>query len=206
MFKTQKGDSKQDDKVAEITIENDRQIKNFKAAKVMWSPLNDKIFAGCSDGVIRVYDVEKEKLTKKITFDPTFLKKQRTHSDLLPDVTDLQFCNDLTCLVATSRNHEARMFDLRTYECIKTYPTDRGLNTVAVHPLVNGIAIGGGKTAQEAALKRGRGDYEVLLEHMVFEEKMGVIDPECFSPLNSMVFNSDGSLFVLGYEEGMYVA
>ena len=51
--------------------------------------------------------------------------------------------------------------------------------------------------------KRGRGDYEVLLEHMIFEERMAVIDPECFSPLNSMTFNSDGSLFVLGYEEGM---
>ncbi len=95
------------------------------------------------------------------------------------------------------------MYDVNRWdEPICTYKCDRALNTVAIHPKMNMLAMGGGKTAQEAALNKQNGKYEAIFYHKVFEEQIGKIETDCFSPLNSMDWNSDGSQIVLGYEEG----
>ena len=47
-------------KISEIEVSNKLNIKNFKISKALWSPLNDFIYADCSDGTIGVFDVEKQ--------------------------------------------------------------------------------------------------------------------------------------------------
>lgn len=64
------------------------------------------------------------------------------------------------------------------------------------------VALGGGKTAQQAALDKRNGKYEACFYHKIFGEEIGKIETDCFSPLNSMDWNSDGTQIVLGYEEG----
>ena len=209
----QNTDSIQDSryKKSEILVKNDFKIKDFKVSKALWSPLNEFIYAACSDGTIRVFDVEKQIEISKTIFDNKFNEKRNINKSLDPNITDLKYCNDNTCLIASSRNYEARMFELKrngTLNCIKTYSTNRGLNTIAVHPNEDKdvdcmcIAMGGGKTAQQAALESGPGNYEILLKHTIFEETVGTIETDCFSPLNTMTFNNDGSIFVCGFEEG----
>ncbi|ETN99346.1 hypothetical protein RFI_38134 [Reticulomyxa filosa] len=85
------------------------------------------------------------------------------------------------------------------------YSTDRPLNTVAVHPTANVVALGGGQQAQKAALSDREGLYECLFHHLIFEERIGLIpcvEKEVFSPLNAMSFSPDGNIFALGYEQG----
>ena len=96
------------------------------------------------------------------------------------------------------------MYDItkKKWHCFREFNTNRGINSVAIHPKLDMIAIGGGKTAQEAALKSGEGHYDVLLYSTIFEEQMGRLETDNYSPLNSMTFSNDGSYFVLGYEEG----
>ena len=95
------------------------------------------------------------------------------------------------------------MYDIHRWDKpLCSYKCDRALNTVAIHPNLDIVAMGGGKTAQQAALDKRNGKYEALFYHKIFEEQMGSIETDCFSPLNSMDWNSDGSQFVLGYEEG----
>ena len=199
-------------KKSAIVVKNDFKIKDFKVSKALWSPLNKFIYAACSDGTIRVFDVEKEIEISKTIFDNKFYSKRNINKSLEPNITDMKYCNDNTCLIASCRNFEARMFELKKdgamLNCIKTYSTNRGLNTVAVHPNQDKnfdcmcIAMGGGKTAQEVALTRGNGNYEILLKHTIFEDTVGRIETDCISPLNTMTFNNDGSIFVCGYEEG----
>jgi len=120
----------------------------------------------------------------------------------MPDLTDFQYSSHLCSAIITSRNSEAKMFDIDKWEAVKTYSTDRPLNTLAIHPKLETFACGGGKEAQQAALDKSAGKYEILFYHCIYEEKMGSIITDCYSPINSMKFNSEGNLFVIGYEEG----
>ena len=95
------------------------------------------------------------------------------------------------------------MFDVHRWDKpLCTYDCDRALNTVAIHPKLDLIAIGGGKTAQQAALDKRNGKYEVLLYHQIFEKEIGRISTDCFSPLNCMAWNSTGNQLLLAYEQG----
>jgi len=185
-----------------IEIKNHLQVKNFKVSKAVWSPLNDQIFALCSDGTIRLLNVEKSTQTNVVVFDANFENKKAKNNELSPDLTDFQYCSNFGSAIITSRNAEAKMFDIEKWHAVKTYSTDRPLNTLAIHPKCETFACGGGKEAQQAALEKTSGKYELLFYHTIFEEKMGTIITDCYSPFNSMKFNSDGSLFVIGYEEG----
>ena len=96
-----------------------------------------------------------------------------------------------------------QMFDVNRWDKpLCEYKCDRALNTVAIHPKLDMVAMGGGKTAQQAALDKRNGKYEALFYHKIFEEEIGRIQTDCFSPLNSMAWNSTGNQLVLGYEQG----
>lgn len=95
------------------------------------------------------------------------------------------------------------MYDIHRWDKpLVTYECDRALNTVAIHPKLDMVGMGGGKTAQQAALDKKNGKYEALFYHKLFGEQIATIESDCFSPLNSMDWNSDGSAICLGYEEG----
>merc|ERR1711920_814672 len=118
-------------------------------------------------------------------------------------MTDFRYNNDFSTAILCSRSKYAKMYDIHGWDKpICTYECDRALNTVAIHPKFDMVALGGGKTAQQAALDKRNGKYEACFYHKIFEEQIGTIETDCFSPLNSMDWNSDGSALVLGYEEG----
>jgi len=189
--------------MATIKIRNDLKENNFGIAKGVWSPLNEQIFALCSDNSIRVIDVEKQKQVKRITFIEKLKDKMKLDKEVGKEMTDFRYCNDYTTAILCSRGKYAKMFDIHRWDKpLATYECDRALNTVAIHPRMDMVALGGGKTAQQAALDKRNGKYEACFYHQIFEEEIGKIETDCFSPLNSMDWNSDGTQIVLGYEEG----
>eukprot|EP01084_Bolivina_argentea_P256257 431362_1 len=176
---------------------------DFGVTKAVWSPLNDQIFALCSDCTIRIIDVTKGKQTKKVIFDKNVKARMARDNEVGTNMTDIRYSNDFCTAIVCSRNKFAKMYDINRWDQpICSYESDRALNTVAIHPKLDIIAIGGGKTAQQAALDKRNGKYEAQFYHKIFQEKIGTIETDCFSPLNSMDWNSDGSALVLGYEEG----
>eukprot|EP01083_Nonionella_stella_P008197 23623_1 len=186
-----------------IHVTNDTNVPNFGITKSVWSPLNDQIFALCSDNTIRIIDVEKGKQTKKVIFIEDIKDRMKLDKEVGTALTDFRYCSDYCTAILCSRGKCAKMFDIHRWDKpICTYECDRALNTVAIHPKLDMLAMGGGKTAQQAALDKRNGKYEALFHHKIYEERIGTIETDCFSPLNSMDWNSDGSSLVLGYEEG----
>lgn len=186
-----------------INIRNDSNESNFGITKGVWSPLNQQIFALCSDNTIRIIDVEKGRQIKKVTFLDNIKDKMKLDKEVGTAMTDFRYCNDYCTAILCSRSKYAKMFDVHRWDKpLCTYECDRALNTVAIHPKMDMIAMGGGKTAQQAALDKRNGKYEALFYHTIFSEQIGTIESDCFSPLNSMDWNSDGTQIVLGYEEG----
>lgn len=100
--------------------------------------------------------------------------------------------------------YKIQIYDItgNKWDLLNQIKTDRGLNTCAIHPNLDCIAIGGGKDSQQAALDKKNGNYEILFHSTVYEVEMGRIKTDCFSPINSMTFSNDGTQFILGYEEG----
>jgi len=187
-----------------MDVSNENEVRDLQINRTIWSPLDGQIFAACTDGTIRIFDVTKEKAIKTVAFDPAF-NDNKLQDDISPSVTDLKYVNNHCAVIASSRNKEAKIFDIEKWDMIRTYKTDRPLNTVAVHPKTNVIALGGGLKAQDAALTHKEGMYGCLFYHVVFEEKLGTIPydaKDVFSPLNAMAFSPDASIFALGYEQG----
>jgi len=200
---------------SEIFISKPNHVKTFGITKARWSPLNDEIFVLCSDGTIRIIDVNKEKEVKNIIFDKNIQVKQERNPLLDEALTDIHITNDYCRALVTSRSFEAKMFDIRQrkWNVLNVFSTNRGLNACAMHPKLDCCVLGGGKTAQQAALNKKNGNYEILFYSTIYKKiqnnvstnnhiQMGQIQTDCFSPINSMTFNSDGSQFILGYEEG----
>jgi len=188
-----------------MDVNNENESRDLQVNRTIWSPLDEQIFACCTDGTIRIFDVTKEKEIRSVVFDPKFNEKVKLQDDITPSLTDLKYINNHSSVVVSSRNKEAKIFDIDKWESVRTYSTDRPLNTVAVHPKANIVALGGGLKAQDAALTHREGMYDCLFYHVVFEERMGVIPydkKDVFSPLNAMSFSPDGSIFALGYEQG----
>jgi len=148
--------------------------------------------------------LKNQKKLKKIIFDKNFEKKYAMNDELAPTVTDISFSSDFCSVVVTSRNWQAKMYDITNdnWDVIREINTNRGLNTCAIHPKLDCVVVGGGKTAQQAAIDNKNGNYEILFYSTIYGEEMGRIETDCFSPINSMTFSSDGSQFILGYEEG----
>jgi len=192
-----------DGPISSINIANDTNISNFSVSKGVWSPLNDKIFALCSDNSIRIIDVEKGKQTKKVVFVSNLKDKMKLDNEVGTEMTDFRYNKDYCTAVVCGRSKFAKMYDVNRWNNpICTYECDRALNTVAIHPKLDMVAMGGGKTAQQAALDKRNGKYEALFYHKIFEQEIGRIQTDCFSPLNSMAWNSSGNQLCLGYEQG----
>ncbi|ETO15151.1 eukaryotic translation initiation factor 3 39 kDa subunit [Reticulomyxa filosa] len=205
--KVDEGDSKEterDAKSMKATIDFNENT-GVQSTRVLWSPLDEQVFTCCTDGTIRVFDVTKQKEIKSVVFDPKFSEKSKLADEISPSLTDMKYVNNHSAVIISSRNKEAKVFDIEKWDVIRTYSTDRPLNTVAVHPTANVVALGGGQQAQQAALSDREGLYECLFHHLIFEERIGLIpcvEKEVFSPLNAMSFSPDGNIFALGYEQG----
>jgi len=191
-----------------VEIQNDQNENNFVIAKAVWSPQNEMIFALCTDNSIRIIDVKKQKQIQRITFVHKLADKMKLDNEVGKELTDFRYNKDYCTAILSSRTKYAKMYDITRWhktknpQPITTYVCDRALNTVAIHPTLDIVALGGGKTAQQAALDKRNGKYEACFYHKIYEEQIGTIESDCFSPLNSMDWNSDGSALVLGYEEG----
>jgi len=194
--------------MASIEIKNVQNENNFVVGKAVWSPRNDQIFALCSDNSVRILDVEKQQQIKRIVFVDKLEEKRKLDKEVGKELTDFRYNADYCTAIISSRAKYAKMFDINRWTNVKNpqpmavYECDRALNTVAIHPKFDMVALGGGKTAQQAALDKRNGKYEACFYHKIFEEQIASIESDCFSPLNSMDWNSDGSSLALGYEEG----
>eukprot|EP00287_Rhodomonas_sp_CCMP768_P003203 CAMPEP_0196720788 /NCGR_PEP_ID=MMETSP1091-20130531/3497_1 /TAXON_ID=302021 /ORGANISM="Rhodomonas sp., Strain CCMP768" /LENGTH=319 /DNA_ID=CAMNT_0042062109 /DNA_START=32 /DNA_END=991 /DNA_ORIENTATION=- len=157
--------------------------------RALWGPCNKRIITCTDGGGLLSYDVEKGECID-----------ERADTEMgIPDIT---FSLDQMTFIAASQDMSSTLYDTTTLEPIKTYKTDRPINSAAISPLMDHIVMAGGQSADKVTTTAGRsGKFQALFYHKIFETEIGNVKGH-FGPVNSLMFNPDGRSFTSGGEDG----
>jgi translation initiation factor 3 subunit I len=168
----------------------------MKASKVKWGPFDATLVSIFEEGTVIIWDASTGEQVELI----------QAHNTI---VTSLNFSDDRLLMVTSSKDQTAKLWAMDTYECVKTYKSDRPLNDVAISPLFNArmdkkphILLGGGQDAKDVTTTGATsGKFEACLWHMIYEEEIGTVKGH-FGPINAIAWFRDGRGFVTGGEDG----
>jgi len=120
-------------------------------------------------------------------------------SDLLSDIT---LTPDRGLALITSRNNNAYLVNTETLEIVKTYASDRPLNSGCISPILNHVLLGGGQDKHSVTTTAGaEGRFEVQFFHTFYEEKLTEVLGH-YGPVNSIAMSRDGKIFCSAAEDG----
>jgi len=178
--------------MAEQQSEPLREMANPDTGRIYsadWGSLNQFILTANHDGTVRKWNVQRGEEEQKI----------QAHSK---EVRCLQFSADKTMFVTCSADKNAKLFDTRTMELIKTFKSDRPLNAVSISPLLNHVIVGGGQDTMSVTTTSSKaGHFQVDFFHLVYQEYMGAVKGH-FGPVNTLSFSPDGKGYASGAEDG----
>ncbi|NWT53545.1 EIF3I factor, partial [Erythrocercus mccallii] len=96
----------------------------------------------------------------------------------------------------------AALFDCTSLEHLKTFRTERPVNSAALSPIFDHVVLGGGQEAMDVTTTSTRiGKFEARFFHLAFEEEFGRVKGH-FGPINSVAFHPDGKSYSSGGEDG----
>ena len=95
-----------------------------------------------------------------------------------------------------------QLFDTETLKLLKTYGTDRPVNSASISSLKDHVLLGGGQEAMQVTTTSTRaGKFEVRVFHKIFEEEIGRVKGH-FGPINTVRFHPDGKGYVSERTQG----
>ncbi|XP_023014032.1 eukaryotic translation initiation factor 3 subunit i [Leptinotarsa decemlineata] len=164
-------------------------IKGSRVASILWDNLDETIITGHEDGEIIQWDLKTGKQLNSV----------KGH-DLL--INDMQWNHDGTIFITASKDHTAKLFDAKDLLHLKTYKTERPVNSAAISPIREHVVLGGGQDAMDVTTTSARiGKFDSRFFHMVCEEEFGRVKGH-FGPINSVAFHPDGESYSSGGEDG----
>lgn len=114
----------------------------------------------------------------------------------------MQMNKDGTMFITASKDHTAKLFDSDNLMLLKSYKTERPVNSAAVSPILDHVVLGGGQDAMDVTTTSSRiGKFDSRFFHLVFEEEFGRVKGH-FGPINSVAFHPDGKSYSSGGEDG----
>jgi len=164
-------------------------INESKVTSTLWGPLDDYILTGHDNGAVCKWDAKTgEKL-----------QTMKEHTD---KVNDLQKSSDEMMFVTASKDNLSRLVDMETFQILKTYKTDRPVNSATISPIREQVITGGGQEAMDVTTSSSRvGKFDAKFFHMIFEEEIGRVKGH-FGPINTLAFHPDGKSYSSGGEDG----
>eukprot|EP00301_Raphidiophrys_heterophryoidea_P013229 c20597_g1_i1.p1 GENE.c20597_g1_i1~~c20597_g1_i1.p1 ORF type:complete len:354 (+),score=58.75 c20597_g1_i1:66-1064(+) len=160
-----------------------------KITAAHWTSLNKHIVTAGDDGFLRKWDSETGKL----------VGETKGHNSA---IRNFNFSDDRSFIITSSADASAKLFDAVTLEHLKTYKTDRPVNSAVVSPLRNHIILGGGQEAIDVTTTSSRqGKFECRIYDLVHEDYIGMVKGH-FGPVNALAFSPSGDAFVSGGEDG----
>lgn len=127
------------------------------------------------------------------------IKSIKEHTHL---INDMQFNKDRTMFITASKDHTAKLFDADSLMLLKSYKTERPVNSAAISPILDHVVLGGGQDAMDVTTTSTRvGKFDSRFFHLVFEEEFGRVKGH-FGPINSVAFHPDGKSYTSGGEDG----
>ncbi|XP_044253424.1 eukaryotic translation initiation factor 3 subunit I [Tribolium madens] len=165
-------------------------IKGSRVSSILWDNLDETIITGHESGDLIKWDLKSGKEISSTT---------REHEQ---QINDMQWNKDGTMFVTASKDHTAKLFDAADLMLLKTYKTERPVNSAAISPIFEHVVVGGGQDAMDVTTTSARvGKFDSRFFHMVFEEEFGRVKGH-FGPINSVAFHPDGKSYSSGGEDG----
>uniref|UniRef100_A0AAQ4NVJ4 Serine-threonine kinase receptor-associated protein n=1 Tax=Gasterosteus aculeatus aculeatus TaxID=481459 RepID=A0AAQ4NVJ4_GASAC len=112
------------------------------------------------------------------------VKKAKEHTK---QINDIQSSVDLTMIISASKDNTAKLFDSASLEHIKTFKTERPVNSAAISPNMDHVVMGGGQEAMEVTTTSTR----IGSSMRAYEEEFGRVKGH-FGPINCVAFHPDG--------------
>ncbi|DBA01924.1 TPA: hypothetical protein N0F65_005113 [Lagenidium giganteum] len=154
-----------------------------------WTALNKAIMTTGSDGYVKLFDPKTGKL----------ISEHQVHTG---EITNVSFNKNKTLAITSSKDNLAKLIDMETMNVLKTYETDRPVNSAAISPIREHVVLGGGQEAMSVTTTAGKvGKFEARFFHMIFQEEFGRVKGH-FGPINSIAFHPDGKSYTSGGEDG----
>lgn len=163
-------------------------MKHSKITSMLWF-LDDTIITGHENGLVSSYDMRmgKELVSAK---------------DHTLGIKDMQMSRDGTMFITASKDTTAKLFDSDTLTCLKTYKTERPVNSAAISPIFDHVVLGGGQEAMDVTTTSTRsGKFDSRFFHLIYEEEFARLKGH-FGPINSLAFHPDGKSYASGGEDG----
>ncbi|XP_075229066.1 eukaryotic translation initiation factor 3 subunit i [Lycorma delicatula] len=160
-----------------------------KVTSLLWGPLDETVITGHENGEIIQWD-----LKQGIAFNNV---KEHAAS-----INDMQMSKNGTMFITASKDSTAKLFGTEDLMLLKTYKTERPVNSAALSPILDHVVLGGGQEASEVTTTSTRaGKFDSRFYHLVFEEEFARVKGH-FGPINSLAFHPDGKSYASGGEDG----
>ena len=171
-----------------------------KATVVAFSDCNEFIITGHENGAVRLWDWNSPSVAADVNFIiKTPVKEAFPHSDV---IRDLQLSADRSYFITASRDNTAKIIDTLTLTTLKTFKTERPVNSASISPLRNEVVIAGGQEAVQVTTTSSRaGQFEARFFHQIYENEIGRVRGH-FGPINSIAYNPTGKGYASGSEDG----
>jgi translation initiation factor 3 subunit I len=164
-------------------------MRNSKITSMCWF-LDDTIITGHENGMLGSYDLRNAKEVVSMT---------DSHSGA---IQDMQMSKDGTMFVTASKDNTAKLFDTDALTHLKTYKTERPVNSASISPNFDHVVLGGGQDAMDVTTTSTRsGKFDSRFFHLIYEEEFARLKGH-FGPINSLAFHPDGKSFASGGEDG----
>lgn len=160
-----------------------------KVSSMIWSGLDSYLLTGHDNGDLVQWDVKAQNKLKVVS----------VHGK---SIADIQSSRDEKMFITASKDTSSILWDADTLEVLKTYKTERPVNSASISPLFEHVVLGGGQDAMDVTTTSTRiGKFDARFFHMVFEEEFGRVKGH-FGPINSVQFRPDGKGYASGGEDG----
>ncbi len=118
-----------------------------KATSMVWGNLDEVVISGHDNGDLAQWDLRWEwhcRNLECLKLNPVYYlhrtgKKNNLVSEHAKSINDMQLSKDGALLITASKDCTAKLFNAETLECLKTYKTERPVNSAAISPIMDHV-------------------------------------------------------------------